>query len=280
MKHGYVKAAALTPGIRVADTVYNTEQIKKGLDEAFAEAAKIIVFPELCITGYTCQDLVFQETLLKGATEGLKEIREYTRGRDALVFVGLPLEKSGKLFNVAAVLQNGKILAFIPKETIPNYGEFYEARYFVEMCIRDRNTAESRQAILIPEFVRAAEKYLEQHFREKVPLQELADMLHVDRFYLIKEFGRYVGISPHEYQIELRISYAKELLKYSDLSVNEIAYACGMNQTSHFISLFREREHSTPARFRKEWRPGPAERGGREAEGLSLIHILWKYPLL
>ena len=118
MKHGYVKAAALTPGIRVADTVYNTEQIKKGLDEAFAEAAKIIVFPELCITGYTCQDLVFQETLLKGATEGLKEIREYTRGRDALVFVGLPLEKSGKLFNVAAVLQNGKILAFIPKETI------------------------------------------------------------------------------------------------------------------------------------------------------------------
>ena len=131
MKHGYVKAAALTPGIRVADTVYNTEQIKKGLDEAFAEAAKIIVFPELCITGYTCQDLVFQETLLKGATEGLKEIREYTRGRDALVFVGLPLEKSGKLFNVAAVLQNGKILAFIPKETIPNYGEFYEARYFV-----------------------------------------------------------------------------------------------------------------------------------------------------
>ena len=73
MKHGYVKAAALTPGIRVADTVYNTEQIKKGLDEAFAEAAKIIVFPELCITGYTCQDLVFQETLLKGATEGLRK---------------------------------------------------------------------------------------------------------------------------------------------------------------------------------------------------------------
>lgn len=111
--------------------VRNRKAEKKGLDEAFAEAAKIIVFPELCITGYTCQDLVFQETLLKGATEGLKEIREYTRGRDALVFVGLPLEKSGKLFNVAAVLQNGKILAFIPKETIPNYGEFYEARYFV-----------------------------------------------------------------------------------------------------------------------------------------------------
>ena len=84
------------PGIRVADTVYNTEQIKKGLDEAFAEAAKIIVFPELCITGYTCQDLVFQETLLKGATEGLKEIREYTRGRDAVSYTHLNLLPSRK----------------------------------------------------------------------------------------------------------------------------------------------------------------------------------------
>ena len=84
--------------------------------------------------------------------------------------------------------------------------------------------------------------------------QELADMLHMDKFCLIKEFSRYVGISPHEYQIELRLSYAKELLKYSDLSVNEIAYACGVNQTSHFIGLFKDREHITPAKFRKEWR--------------------------
>ena len=101
-----------------------------------------------------------------------------------------------------------------------------------------QNTTESRQAVLIPSCVRAAEKYLEQHFREKVMLQELADMLHMDKFYLIKEFSRYVGVSPHEYQIGLRLSYAKELLKYSDLSVTEIAYACGVNQTSHFISLF------------------------------------------
>lgn len=117
-----------------------------------------------------------------------------------------------------------------------------------------RNTTEGRQAILIPSGIRAAEKYLEQHFREKVMLQELADMLHMDKFCLIKEFSRYVGISPHEYQIELRLSYAKELLKYSDLSVNEIAYACGVNQTSHFIGLFKDREHVTPAKFRKEWR--------------------------
>lgn len=117
-----------------------------------------------------------------------------------------------------------------------------------------QNTTESRQAILIPACVRAAEKYLEQHFREKVMLQELADMLHMDKFYLIKEFSRYVGVSPHEYQIGLRLSYAKELLKYSDLSVTEIAYACGVNQASHFISLFKEREHLTPAKFRKEWR--------------------------
>lgn len=117
-----------------------------------------------------------------------------------------------------------------------------------------QNTTESRQAVLIPSCVRAAEKYLEQHFREKVMLQELADMLHMDKFYLIKEFSRYVGVTPHEYQIGLRLSYAKELLKYSDLSVTEIAYACGVNQTSHFISLFKEREHLTPAKFRKEWR--------------------------
>ena len=117
-----------------------------------------------------------------------------------------------------------------------------------------QNTTESRQAVLIPACVRAAEKYLEQHFREKVMLQELADMLHMDKFYLIKEFSRYVGVTPHEYQIGLRLSYAKELLKYSDLSVTEIAYACGVNQTSHFISLFKEREHLTPAKFRKEWR--------------------------
>ena len=88
--------------------------------------SKIIVFPELCITGYTCGDLFLQETLLEGAKEALKDIAARTRGKDALIFVGLPLEKEGKLYNTAAVLHDGKILAFVPKATIPNYGEFYE----------------------------------------------------------------------------------------------------------------------------------------------------------
>ena len=130
MKHGFVKAAALTPGIRVADTGYNAGQIKKNMDEAAEQGAKIIVFPELCITGYTCGDLFLQETLLEGAKEALKDIAAHTRGKDALIFVGLPLEMEGKLYNTAAVLHDGKILAFVPKATIPNYGEFYEVRHF------------------------------------------------------------------------------------------------------------------------------------------------------
>ncbi|NLL78316.1 MAG: NAD(+) synthase [Clostridiales bacterium] len=130
MRHGFVKAAAVTPPIKVADPKYNAGQIIKRMEEAFVKGAKIIVFPELCITGYTCNDLFLQELLLRGAREALKQIKERTEGHDALVFVGLPFEKDHKLYNVAAVLQNGEVLAFIPKSFIPNYAEFYEARYF------------------------------------------------------------------------------------------------------------------------------------------------------
>lgn len=130
MKHGFIKAAAATPDIRVADPVYNRENICSCMEEAVREGAKIIVFPELCLSGYTCGDLFLQEQLLNSCKEQLIKIAEYTKGRDALVFVGLPLEKEGKLFNVAAALQNGKILAFIPKTFIPSYGEFYETRHF------------------------------------------------------------------------------------------------------------------------------------------------------
>ena len=130
MKHGFIRTAALTPGIRVADTAYNAEEIDRCRQEAVKAGAKIIVFPECAVTGYTCQDLFSQETLLDGAREALRRITAGTKGSDALVFVGLPLEKDGKLYNVAAVLQDGKILAFIPKTSIPNYAEFYEVRHF------------------------------------------------------------------------------------------------------------------------------------------------------
>ncbi len=130
MKHGFIKVAAMTPNVRVADTDYNAKEICKGIEEACVKGAKIIVFPELCLTGYTCGDLFLQEILLAQAKEALVMITDATEGSDALVFVGLPLEKGNKLYNVAAVLQDGELLAFIPKKFIPSYAEFYEARYF------------------------------------------------------------------------------------------------------------------------------------------------------
>ena len=130
MQHGFVRVAALTPKGKVADPVYNAERICEKLDEAVEKKAKIIVFPELCITGYTCGDLFLQEILLKEALRALQGIAEHTRGLDALVFVGLPVVHRQKLYNVAAALQDGKVLGMIPKTYIPNYGEFYEARHF------------------------------------------------------------------------------------------------------------------------------------------------------
>ena len=130
MKHGFLKVAAVTPKIRVADPEYNAKVIIEQMEEASDKGAKIIVFPELCLSSYTCNDLFLQELLLKSCKEQLKEIVDATEFLDVLVFVGLPIEKSGKLYNVAAVLHRGEVLAFIPKANIPNYSEFYEARYF------------------------------------------------------------------------------------------------------------------------------------------------------
>ena len=130
MRHGFVKVAAVTTDIKVADVAYNTEQILKKLDEAVDEKAKVIVFPELCITGYTCSDLFLQDVLLKDARKALVQIAEATKGKDALVFVGAPLAVDGELYNVAAALNQGKILGFTTKTFLPNYGEFYEMRQF------------------------------------------------------------------------------------------------------------------------------------------------------
>ncbi len=131
MRHGFVKVAAVTPKMKVADPHYNAGEICKGIVEAAERGAKIIVFPELCLVGYTCGDLFLQELLLKGALEALSEVTAATEGSDALVFVGLPIVKKHKLYNVAAVLQDGEVLAFIPKSRIPSYAEFYETRHFV-----------------------------------------------------------------------------------------------------------------------------------------------------
>ena len=98
MRDGFIKVAAVTPDIRVADCEYNAEQICKKMKEAAALGSKIIVFPELCITGYTCEDLFWQEVLLNGAKDALDQIRKESREIDALVFVGLPWEWKGKLY--------------------------------------------------------------------------------------------------------------------------------------------------------------------------------------
>lgn len=130
MKQGFIKTAAITPDIRVADVSYNTGEIIKNMKEAAAQGAKIIVFPELCITGYTCGDLFTQDILLKEAKSGLEQIVTASVDIDALVFVGCPIEEAGELYNTAAAINRGKLLGLTTKTFLPNYGEFYEMRQF------------------------------------------------------------------------------------------------------------------------------------------------------
>lgn len=130
MKDGFVKVCCATPKIKVADVDHNVNEIIKLMYDASENGAKVIVFPELCITGYTCQDLFLQGKLLDKALEGLDRIIDATNGIDALVFVGTPLGVDGKLYNTAAAIFAGHILAFIPKKNLPNYAEYYEARHF------------------------------------------------------------------------------------------------------------------------------------------------------
>lgn len=130
MKNGFVKMAAGTPKIQVADCIHNTEEILRLIGEMDAEGAKIMVFPELCITGYTCSDLFWQNVLLESAKNRLLWLAEQTRDVDALIFVGLPMEVECKLYNVAAVLNHGRVIGLVPKTNLPNYAEYYEARQF------------------------------------------------------------------------------------------------------------------------------------------------------
>lgn len=117
MYKGYARVSAMTPKIKVADCKYNTEKICELIEEASKKSAEIVVFPELCITGYTCNDLFLQDTLLDGAIEGLQEIAAFTKNKKGMmVWVGLPYEFGGKLYNVAATLFEGRILGLVPKK--------------------------------------------------------------------------------------------------------------------------------------------------------------------
>ena len=130
MLDGFLKTAAATPTIRVADPAYNAQEIAGLLKQAAGQGVKFLMFPELCLTGYTCGDLFLQPLLLSGAEQGLAEILEESKSLPLLAAVGLPVAVEGKLYNCAAVFTQGKLLGLVPKLHIPNYSEFYEQRHF------------------------------------------------------------------------------------------------------------------------------------------------------
>lgn len=136
MKDGFIKVAAATPKIKVADVRYNSGNIINDIKRAAEQGVKLIAFPELCITGYTCGDLFGQRLLIESALEQLDRIKEETKSLEIISAVGLPLIKDGKLINAAAVLYKGELLGTVGKKSLPNYNEFYEKRNF-EDCLEE-----------------------------------------------------------------------------------------------------------------------------------------------
>ena len=130
MKDGFLRVAAATPEIKVADCEYNADRIIELIKQAAENSASVVVFPELCITGYTCGDLFLQKVLLDGAKKALIKIMEQTADCDLISLVGLPMEVGGKLYNCAAVINKETLLGIVPKKNIPSYSEFYETRHF------------------------------------------------------------------------------------------------------------------------------------------------------
>ncbi len=130
-ENGFIRAAAASPALRVADCVYNAEQIIGVMREYAEKNVQLLCLPEFALTGYTCSDLFLQDTLLRGAEDGLAAILKASQGLNLVVLVGLPVRCTGKLYNCAAVVCNGELLGLVPKLHLPNYGEFYEKRHFI-----------------------------------------------------------------------------------------------------------------------------------------------------
>ncbi len=155
MKHGFVKVCAATPEIKVADCRFNSAEIIKNIEKAEERGAKIVVFPELCVTGYTCGDLFLQDTLICAAKDAVLKIAKATALFNMIIVVGAPVAVGQKLYNCAAVLYRGKVVAIVPKSYIPNYGEFSEARHFacgketVEMVMFGKECVPFGTSILI-----------------------------------------------------------------------------------------------------------------------------------
>jgi NAD+ synthase (glutamine-hydrolysing) len=130
MNYGFVKVAAAVPAVKVADVDYNVQQIESIIAQAEGRGVEVIVFPELCITGYTCQDLFKEQLLLDRAESAIITLLDFTRKLNIISIVGLPVIINGLLYNCAAVIQSGQLLGIIPKTYLPNYAEFYEKRWF------------------------------------------------------------------------------------------------------------------------------------------------------
>ncbi len=141
-RFGFVRVGAVVPEIKVSDVAFNVSKHKDAMLDANAKGIEITLFPELSLTGYTCADLFLNEHLLNRALEGLKELRDYTKKVKGVFIVGVPIRRDNQLFNCGAVLENGKILGLVPKTYIPNYGEFYEKRWFSEDNRRISETIE------------------------------------------------------------------------------------------------------------------------------------------
>ena len=127
---GFYRLAAAVPKVFLANPEANTRDLIRLYKEAADQRAAAVVFPEMCITGYTIGDLVFQKQLLQAARSAALKIAENTAGKSCIAIVGMPLEVNGKLYNTALVIQNGSIVAAVPKQQLPNYREFHEKRFF------------------------------------------------------------------------------------------------------------------------------------------------------
>ena len=163
---GFIRAASAVPTVKVADTQHNTKEICELIDKAYNNEASIVAFPELCITGYSCGDLFSQNLLLRSAEQGVAKVIEFSRGKDIVIIIGTPVSFRGRLYNCAAVIRNGNLKGLVPKIHLPNYNEFYEARWFAsgsdflnggnncdgrflnngKDCVREGFTAEIRYA--------------------------------------------------------------------------------------------------------------------------------------
>lgn len=144
MEYGFVKVASAVPVVKVADCLQNIKEIESLIAQAEGRGVELIVFPELCVTGYTCQDLFRQQLLIDAAEHGLMKLLDFTRQLDIISVVGLPVVVGGMLLNCAAVIQHGTILGLVPKTYLPNYNEFYEKRWFASA--QDLNPTEIHYA--------------------------------------------------------------------------------------------------------------------------------------